>query len=119
MMQGDQRDACAQLYPLGLRCCGHFDYRRRSERIAGVMMVAEPYHMEAQLFFELHLLENLGIVLRGRTMRLRILIGVIENSEFHQNHPLTSAPHHLNARLPRAPTIRVRIYTLLRPTHIT
>src|SRR5229473_5431523 len=87
MIQRDQRDACAQLYPLGSRCCGHCDDRRRSERIARVMMFAEPYRMEAQLFFELHLLENLGIVLRGRSMRLRVVVSVVQDAEFHLSSP--------------------------------
>ena len=40
-------------------------------------MFAQPYRMEAQLFFELHLLENLGIVLGGRSMRLWVIVSIV------------------------------------------
>src|SRR5712691_1240239 len=84
MIERNQRDAGAQTNARGARRCRHGHDWRGTERVAGVVVLAKPHRIKTQLLFELHLLENLIVVLRGRTMRLGVVVGGVENAEFHR-----------------------------------
>src|SRR6202023_1787163 len=83
MVERNQRHSGAKLDPLGAcrRC--HRDNRWRAEGIARIMVFAEPDRMIAKFLGELGLLQDLVVVLRSRPMRVGVVVGVVEQSEFH------------------------------------
>ena len=78
--QGDAGPESNAFGPAGGR---HGDDRRRPERIARVVVLAKPDRVKAEFFFQFDLFQNLVIILLSRAVDVRVIVGIVENSEFH------------------------------------
>src|SRR5215831_7368761 len=89
MVERNERYSGAELDALGARRRRHSNHRWRAERVARVMMFTEPYGMIAQLFGELGLFEDISVIMRGGAVNLGIVVGIVEQPEFHRSHTLS------------------------------
>jgi hypothetical protein len=47
------------------------------------VVLAKPDRVKAELFFQFDLFQNPVVILLGRAVDVRLIVGVVENSEFH------------------------------------
>jgi hypothetical protein len=83
MVEWNEHHSRTQAQRPGARRSGSGDYRRTAEGVARIVMFAEPGGIEAQFFKKLDLLQDLTVIAAGRFVDLRVIIDVIEDSEFH------------------------------------